>query len=139
MTGLNIQAKSSIFLSLRKCRCHAFIFSRIFLAALVLTAGVKLMKCFPHRFFDLRGLNVKPRKSNFSSGNTPLLTGHPVSLQPGTSPQALQTPPRGGRPALRQFAGPRGITPEFGYEPPSLRLSGTLTHLMTCCHARTTQ
>lgn len=27
-------------------------------------------------------------------------------------------------------ASPRGITPEFGYEPPSPRLSGTLTHLM---------
>ena len=25
---------------------------------------------------------------------------------------------------------PRGITPEFGYESPSPRLSGTLTHLM---------
>jgi len=28
------------------------------------------------------------------------------------------------------FTDPRGITPEFGYEPPSPRLSGTLTRLM---------
>ena len=27
--------------------------------------------------------------------------GSPLRLQPGSSPQALQTPPRGGRPALR--------------------------------------
>ncbi|RED63326.1 hypothetical protein DFP98_1261, partial [Cohnella phaseoli] len=59
-------------------------------------------------------------------------SGSPVSLRPGTSPQALQTLPRGRRPALRQkkFVGPRDVTPGFGYESPSPKLSGTLTHLM---------
>lgn len=33
-------------------------------------------------------------------------------------------------PSGNKIAGPRGITPGFGYEPPSPRLSGTLTHLM---------
>ena len=51
-------------------------------------------------------------------------------LRPGPSPQALQTPPRDGRPALRVIQpGPRVINPGFGYTPPSLRYSGTLTHL----------
>src|SRR5215469_2809999 len=37
-------------------------------AALLETAGLKLMKNFPFRFFDLRGRNPWPRKSNFSFG-----------------------------------------------------------------------
>ena len=41
---------------------------RIFFAASRLTAGVKLMKHLPHRFFDCRGRNVYPRKLNFSWG-----------------------------------------------------------------------
>jgi len=41
---------------------------RIAFAALLLTAGLKLTKYFPHRFFDRRGRNVYPRKSKLWSG-----------------------------------------------------------------------
>ena len=39
---------------------------RIAFTALSETAGLKLMKNVPCQFFDLRGRNVEPRKSNFS-------------------------------------------------------------------------
>jgi len=59
-------------------------------------------------------------------------SGSPVLLRPGTSPQALQILPRDRHPALQHLtpAGPRGITPGFGYEPPSTGFNGTLTHLI---------
>ena len=53
--GLNIRDKSSIALSLR---CGSFQLRnvwRIAFAARFDTAGLKLMKNFPLRFFDLRG------------------------------------------------------------------------------------
>jgi hypothetical protein len=37
-------------------------------AALLLIAGLKLMKYLPQRFFDLRGRNVNPRKSKLVQG-----------------------------------------------------------------------
>jgi hypothetical protein len=68
MIGLNIRDRSSMRLSLRKCRSQLPISARIAFAALSETAGLKLMKYFPLRLFDLRGRNVYPRKSNFSFG-----------------------------------------------------------------------
>jgi len=68
MIGLNIRDRSSIALSLRRCRCQLRISVRIAFTALSATAGLKLMKNFPNRFLDLRGRNVYPRKSNFSFG-----------------------------------------------------------------------
>jgi hypothetical protein len=51
-------------------------------------------------------------------------------FRPGTSPQALPIPPRGGHPALLDFPrGQRGITPAFGYGAPHPSTSGTSTHL----------
>jgi len=41
---------------------------RIDLTASLLTAGMKLTKKLPLRFFAIRGLNVYPKKSNFCSG-----------------------------------------------------------------------
>jgi len=67
MIGLNMQDRSSIALSLRLGRFQLRILSFMAFAALFETAGLKLMKNFPLRFFDLRGLNSYPRKSNFSS------------------------------------------------------------------------
>ena len=85
------------------------------------------------------------------------LRGGPHRLRPGTSPQALRIPPRGGHPALRSptragsrsplavsrfpfrarlelsiplsHFGQRGITPAFGYDAlhPSARGTSTLT------------
>ena len=58
MIGLNIRDRSSIDLSLRKCRFQLRISDRIVRTAVSETAGLKLMKYFPSRFFDLRGRNV---------------------------------------------------------------------------------
>jgi len=58
MIGLNIRDRSSIDLSLRKGRFQLRISVRIFFTALSETAGLKLMKCFPARFFDLLGRKV---------------------------------------------------------------------------------
>jgi hypothetical protein len=55
---LNIRDRSSMDLSLRKCRFQLRISVRIAFTALSETAGRKLMKYFPLRFFDLRGRNV---------------------------------------------------------------------------------
>jgi len=55
MIGLNIRDKSSTALSLRRGRFQLRILSRIAFAALFETAGLKLMKYFPLRFFDLLG------------------------------------------------------------------------------------
>ena len=68
MIGLNIRDRSSMDLSLRRCRFQLRISARIAFTALSETAGLKLMKNFSLRFFDLRGRNVKPQKSNFSLG-----------------------------------------------------------------------
>jgi len=51
MIGLNIRDRSSIDLSLRKCRFQLRISARIAFTALSETAGLKLMKNFPLRFF----------------------------------------------------------------------------------------
>lgn len=61
-------ARSSMALSLRRGSRQRRISWRILVAALELTAGVKLMKNVPHRFFDRRGRNVYPRNSNRSCG-----------------------------------------------------------------------
>ena len=58
MIGLNILAKSSILLSTRQRNCQARISCRIAFVAALLTPGLKLMKCFPQRFFDRRARNV---------------------------------------------------------------------------------
>ena len=58
MIGLNIRDRSSIALSLRLGRFQLRKVSRMAFAALFETAGLKLMKNFPLRFFDLRGRNV---------------------------------------------------------------------------------
>jgi len=83
------------------------------------------------------------------------LRGGPHRLRPGTSPQALRIPPRGGHPALRSLTragsrsplavsgfplrarlelsipvslfGQRGITPAFGYDAPHPSAGGTQT------------
>jgi hypothetical protein len=83
------------------------------------------------------------------------LRGGPHRLRPGTSPQALRIPPRGGHPALRSLTragsrsplavsrfplrarlelsipvshfGQRGITPAFGYDAPHPSAGGTPT------------
>ncbi|MCU1252991.1 MAG: hypothetical protein JWQ49_6020 [Edaphobacter sp.] len=55
MIGLNIRDRSSIALSLRLGRFQLRNVSRIAFAALFETAGLKLMKNFPLRFFDLLG------------------------------------------------------------------------------------
>jgi len=68
MIGLNIRDRSSRLLSLRRGRFQLRIVSRMVFAALFETAGLKLMKNFPLRFFDLLGRKVQPRKSNFSLG-----------------------------------------------------------------------
>jgi hypothetical protein len=53
-------------------------------------------------------------------------------FRPGTSPQALRIPPRGGHPALLVFPrGQRGITPAFGYGAPHPSTNGTSTHRNT--------
>ena len=48
----------SIDLSLRRCRFQLRISTRIAFTALAETAGLKLMKNLPLRFFDLRGRKV---------------------------------------------------------------------------------
>jgi len=53
--GLNIRDRSSIALSLRRGRFQLRIVSRMVFAALFATPGLKLMKNFPLRFFDLLG------------------------------------------------------------------------------------
>jgi len=58
MIGLNIRDRSSIDLSLRKGRFQLRISARMAFTALSETAGLKLMKNFPLRFFDLLGRNV---------------------------------------------------------------------------------
>jgi hypothetical protein len=58
MMGLNMWERSSIALSLRFGRFQLRIVSRMACADLFETAGLKLMKCFPFRFFDRRGRNV---------------------------------------------------------------------------------
>src|SRR6516225_10198113 len=55
MIGLNIRDRSSMDLSLRSGRFQLRISVRIAFTALSETAGLKLMKCLPSRFFDLRG------------------------------------------------------------------------------------
>jgi hypothetical protein len=60
MIGLNIRDRSSIDLSLRKCRFQLRISARIAFTALSETAGLKLMKNFPLRFFDLLASFVVP-------------------------------------------------------------------------------
>jgi hypothetical protein len=57
MIGLNIRDRSSIALSLRRCSFQLRISARIAFPALSDTAGLKLMKYFPNRLFDLRGRN----------------------------------------------------------------------------------
>ncbi len=63
-----MRAKSSMALSLRRDIRQRRISWRIVVIASALTAGVKLMKNLPHRFFDRRGRNVYPKKSNRSWG-----------------------------------------------------------------------
>src|SRR5881409_2007954 len=46
------------------CSFQSLTFCRIDFFDLLLMAGVKLTKCFPHLFSDSLGLNVYPRKSN---------------------------------------------------------------------------
>ena len=58
MIGLNIRDRSSIRLSLRRCRFQLRISARIVFTALSETAGLKLMKYLSLRFFDLLGRNV---------------------------------------------------------------------------------
>jgi hypothetical protein len=58
MIGLNIRDRSSRALSLRRGRFQLRMVSRMAFAALLETAGLKLMKNRPLRFFDLRGWNV---------------------------------------------------------------------------------
>ena len=58
MMGLNIRARSSIRLSTRHPSCQARISRRMRLAAALLTAGLKLTKYLPQRFFDRRARNV---------------------------------------------------------------------------------
>ena len=67
MIGLNIRDRSSIDLPGFKCMRQSWIVRRIAFSALLLTAGRKLTKCLPYRFFALRGLKVYPRKSNLIS------------------------------------------------------------------------
>jgi len=54
MIGLNMWDRSSIALSLRLGSFQLRISARMAVAALLETAGLKLMKYFPLRFFDLR-------------------------------------------------------------------------------------
>jgi hypothetical protein len=58
MIGLNIRDRYSRLLSLRRGGFQRRIVSRMVLAALFETAGLKLMKNFPSRFFDLLGRKV---------------------------------------------------------------------------------
>jgi len=58
MIGLNLRDKSSRLLSLRRGRFQLRIVSRMVLAALFETAGLKLMKNFPLRVFELLGRKV---------------------------------------------------------------------------------
>jgi hypothetical protein len=67
-----MRARSSISLSLRRWIRQLRISCRISLAASLHTPGLKFTKNFPHRFFDRRGLNRYPRKTNFSSEYLPL-------------------------------------------------------------------
>ena len=53
-----MRARSSMALSLRRGRCRRRSACRIRVAAALLTAGAKLMKYLPHRFFDRRARNV---------------------------------------------------------------------------------
>ena len=59
-----MRARSSMALSLRRGSRQRRIVCRMLGRRCALTAGVKLMKNFPMRFFDRRGRNVYPRKSN---------------------------------------------------------------------------
>ena len=56
--ALNMFARSRNDLSLRNCRFHRRTVCRMAFPALLLIAGVKLMKNFPYRFLDLRGRKV---------------------------------------------------------------------------------
>ena len=73
-----MRARSSMALSLRRGRCRRRSACRIRVAAALLTAGAKLMKYLPHRFFDRRERNVYPKKVNCSVGYCP---GRSSSLQ----------------------------------------------------------
>ena len=66
-----MQARSSMALSLRRGRYQRRIACRIRVAAALLTAGTKLMKYLPHRFFARRGRNVYPKKVNYYVGHCP--------------------------------------------------------------------
>ena len=70
MIGLNIRERSSRIYPVSDASA-IWMVCRMALHALSLTAGVKLTKYFPYRFFDRRGRNVYPRKSNFISGYSP--------------------------------------------------------------------
>ena len=56
--GLNIRDRSSIALSLRRCRFQLRISLRIDFTALSETAGTEVDEVLPLRFFDLRGRKV---------------------------------------------------------------------------------
>jgi hypothetical protein len=68
MMGLSIRAKSSILWSSRASSGQARMARRMPVAAALLTAGLKLAKYLPQRFFDRQGRDVDLRKSNFSFG-----------------------------------------------------------------------
>jgi hypothetical protein len=53
--GSRLEIRATQCVALRKC-LRSFLYFR--LAALLETAGLKLMKYFPNRFFDLLGRNV---------------------------------------------------------------------------------
>src|SRR5262249_36488882 len=54
MIGLNIRERPSSDVSLRRCSFHVRIVLRMALLAFSEMAGVKLMKYFPFRLFELR-------------------------------------------------------------------------------------
>src|SRR5690625_4056586 len=56
--------RSLISFSAFSCSFQLLTFCRIDFFDLLLMAGVKFTKNFPHLFLDSRGLNVYPRKSN---------------------------------------------------------------------------
>ncbi len=62
--------------------------------------------------------------------------GRPLCLRPGTAPQALQTPPHGGRPALRVIhPAPEALPSGSDMSPPVRGSVGFQPTRQTCCHA----
>ena len=112
---LNMRARSSRDLSLRRAMCQERISRPIAFIASVLTAGRNDTKCWPDLFLASRGRNVYPRNVNaVCSGATPV--ARPCSTRCGSCPDAAPDPPAPSVPRGRPA--PDGPGPRCRSAPP---------------------